>query len=66
MLSLNTPIPRALSMAGARRLLEEDLGLHKDALEPFKKFINKEIEVVRRLFKQLFIKIWEVDFWLLL
>lgn len=37
---------KALSMAGARRLLEEDLGLHKNALEPFKKFINKEIEVV--------------------
>lgn len=37
-------------MAGARRLLEEDLGLHKNALEPYKKFINNQIEEVGEAF----------------
>lgn len=37
-------------MASLRRLLEEDLKLKKDTLVPFKKFINKELDAVSRLY----------------
>lgn len=33
-------------MALLRRLLEQDLKLEKDSLDPFKKFINKELDDV--------------------
>lgn len=36
----------SLSMVASRKLLEEDLGLQRNALDPFKKFIRKEIEKV--------------------
>ncbi|KAL0403366.1 UNVERIFIED_CONTAM: hypothetical protein Sradi_1977400 [Sesamum radiatum] len=35
-----------LTLAGVRRLLEEDLGLDKNTLDPFKKFISQQIDQV--------------------
>ncbi|KDP32787.1 hypothetical protein JCGZ_12079 [Jatropha curcas] len=35
-----------VTMAGLRRLLEEDLGLDKYALDPFKKFISKQLDEI--------------------
>ncbi|KAL6501043.1 hypothetical protein OROHE_025240 [Orobanche hederae] len=35
-----------ITLAGVRRLLEEDLGLEKNTLNPFKKFIREEIDQV--------------------
>ncbi|KAL6504003.1 hypothetical protein OROGR_025926 [Orobanche gracilis] len=36
----------SITLAGVRRLLEEDLGLEKNTLNPFKKFIREEIDQV--------------------
>lgn len=41
---------RNLTLAGVRRLLEEDLGLDKNALDPFKKFISRQIDMVGTIF----------------
>lgn len=38
---------RNVTMAGLRRLLEEDLKLDKYALDPFKKFISQHLDEVR-------------------
>ncbi|KAG8390748.1 hypothetical protein BUALT_Bualt01G0115800 [Buddleja alternifolia] len=35
-----------ITLAGVRRLLEEDLGLDKNTLDPFKKFISQKIDQV--------------------
>ncbi|CAA0821264.1 Unknown protein [Striga hermonthica] len=35
-----------ITLAGVRRLLEQDLGLEKNALDPFKKFIGQQIDQV--------------------
>ncbi|KAK6137824.1 hypothetical protein DH2020_028427 [Rehmannia glutinosa] len=35
-----------ITLAGVRRLLEEDLGLEKNTLDPFKKFISQQIDQV--------------------
>lgn len=35
-----------VTMAGVRRLLEEDLKLHKNTLDPFKKYINEQLDEV--------------------
>ncbi|KAA8538488.1 hypothetical protein F0562_028141 [Nyssa sinensis] len=35
-----------ISMAGVRRLLEEDLELDKNSLDPFKKFVSEQLEEV--------------------
>lgn len=35
-----------VTMAGLRRLLEEDLGLDKHTLDPFKKFITKQLDEI--------------------
>ncbi|KAL8532910.1 hypothetical protein ACS0TY_009251 [Phlomoides rotata] len=37
---------QSLTLAGVRRLLEEDLGLDKNTLDPFKKFISQQIDQV--------------------
>lgn len=37
-----------VTMAGFRRLLEEDLELDKDTLFPFKKFITEQVEKVSK------------------
>ncbi|KFK36197.1 hypothetical protein AALP_AA4G090500 [Arabis alpina] len=38
-----------ITMALLRRLLEKDLKLEKDSLDPFKKFINKELDEVLQI-----------------
>ncbi|EFH67554.1 predicted protein [Arabidopsis lyrata subsp. lyrata] len=38
-----------ITIASLRRLLEEDLKLEKESLDPFKKFINKELDEVLQL-----------------
>ncbi|ESQ30998.1 hypothetical protein EUTSA_v10011453mg [Eutrema salsugineum] len=38
-----------ITMGSLRRLLEEDLDLEKDFLNPFKKFINKELDEVLQI-----------------
>ncbi|KAI3470344.1 hypothetical protein Pfo_027007 [Paulownia fortunei] len=35
-----------ITLAGVRRLLEEDIGLDKNTLDPFKKFISQQIDQV--------------------
>ncbi|XP_075485905.1 uncharacterized protein LOC142525478 isoform X3 [Primulina tabacum] len=35
-----------ITLVGVRRLLEEDLGLDKNTLDPFKKYINQQIDQV--------------------
>lgn len=40
-------LSRELTVAGVRRLLEEDLELKKFSLDPFKKFISKQLDEVR-------------------
>lgn len=37
---------RKLTLAGVRRLLEEDLGVDKNTLDPFKKLISQQIDQV--------------------
>lgn len=37
---------RKLSLVGVRRLLEEDLKLEKNTLDPYKKFISKQLDEV--------------------
>lgn len=37
---------RSITLAGVRRLLEEDLGLEKHSLDAFKKFIKNQIDEV--------------------
>lgn len=39
-------IPRNITLAGLRRLLEEDLEFEKYSLDPFKKFIGLEVDEV--------------------
>ncbi|GER43199.1 hypothetical protein STAS_20031 [Striga asiatica] len=41
-----------ITLAGVRRLLEEDLGLEKNALDPFKNFIGRQIDQVLNSPKQ--------------
>lgn len=43
---------RSITLAGVRRLLEEDLGLEKNTLDAFKKFIHSQIDEVVFCFKQ--------------
>ncbi|CAL9217834.1 unnamed protein product [Arabidopsis halleri] len=38
-----------ITIASLRRLLEEDLKLEKESLDPFKKFINKELDEVLQI-----------------
>lgn len=45
---------RSITLAGVRRLLEEDLGLEKNTLDAFKKFIQIQIDEVVFCFKNLF------------
>ncbi|KAM3306154.1 putative protein DDB isoform X1 [Capsicum chacoense] len=44
----------SITLAGVRRLLEEDLGLEKNILDAFKKFIHNQIDEVVFCFKNLF------------
>lgn len=37
---------RKVTMAGLRRLLEEDLKLDKFSLDPYKKFISQQLDEV--------------------
>lgn len=37
---------RSITLAGVRRLLEEDLGLEKNTLDAFKKFIQNQVDEV--------------------
>lgn len=39
-------------MAGVRRLLEEDLKLHKNTLDPFKKYINEQLDEVSKVLEK--------------
>lgn len=43
---------RSITLAGVRRLLEEDLGLEKNTLDAFKKFIQIQIDEVVFCFKK--------------
>lgn len=45
---------RSITLAGVRRLLEEDLGLEKNTLDAFKKFIQNQVDEVGLCFKKLF------------
>jgi hypothetical protein len=40
---------REITMAGLRRLLEDDLKLDKFSLDPYKKFISKQLDEVHIL-----------------
>jgi len=39
-------MPRNVTLAGVRRLLEEDLELEKHTLDPLKKLINQQVDEV--------------------
>jgi len=39
-------MPRNVTLAGVRRLLEEDLELEKHSLDSLKKFINQQVDEV--------------------
>lgn len=43
---------RTITLVGVRRLLEEDLGLDKNTLDPFKKFISQQIDQVKTMFRR--------------
>lgn len=39
-------VTRSITLAGLRRLLEEDLELEKRTLDPFKEFISQQVDEV--------------------
>ncbi|XP_022887289.1 uncharacterized protein LOC111403124 [Olea europaea var. sylvestris] len=47
--ALTSVLFRKITLAGVRRLLEEDLGLDKNTLDPFKKLISEQIDQVLNL-----------------